>query len=367
MKKKIVLLIGVMLLAACSIKVSGSNDNNQGYTLVTDTPPAPTLAAAANAAPTLEPVAIPADLKVSGISGHLVYVRGVSTLVRLDLSTGQLTKLFSASGNAWITSASVSPDGKLIAMAYSPASADPAQMGYAAIYVMPVDGSAGPKLFLKRTADQESYSNPVWSMDGKYIYYAHEVQDTSTHQKYVTYKYVLERATYPDGQTQPIVDQAFWPRLSPDGSKLAYVSFNPKANANDLYVANLDGSNPKLVLPAGDFFAVDAPLFSPDSKTLLFSAVGQPTVAQLSWFDQLMGVQVAEAHSVPSEWWRVPVAGGKPEQLTNIADTGMYGDFSPDGHYVFFVSANGLSIMGADGSGLRLLSNNATGTVDWSP
>ncbi len=364
MKKKIVLLIGVMLLAACSIKVSGNSDNNQGYILVTNTPPAPTPTSAANVAITLEPISIPADLK---LSGHLVYGRGVSTLVRLDLATGQLTKLFSAGGNAWITGASVSPDDKQIVMAFSPSTTDTAQVGYATLYVLPVDGSAEPKLFLKRLADQESYSTPVWSMDGKYIYYAHEVQDTTSHQKYVTYKYILERATYPDGQTQPIVDQAFWPRLSPDGSKLAYVSFNPQANANDLYISNLDGSNPKLALPAGDFFAVDAPLFSPDSKSLMFSAVGQPTVSQLSWFDQLMDVQVAEAHSVPSEWWRVPVAGGKPEQLTNIADTGMYGDFSLDGRYVVFVSANGLSIMEADGTGLRQLSNNATGTVDWSP
>ena len=90
-------------------------------------------------------------------------------------------------------------------------------------------------------------------------------------------------------------------------------------------------------MPAGTFFAVDAPVFSPDGKTILFSAVGEPQPPKLSWLDQLLGVQVAEAHNVPSDWWRVAANGSKPEQLTHVADTGLYADFAPDGQHVAFV------------------------------
>lgn len=367
MKQKIFWLIGAALLAACSVQVSSSN-NGDSYTLLpmaTAIPTPTSPPAVPIEPPSLPALSLPSSVK---LTGHLVYIQGVRSVVKLDLASGQIVTLFEGKDNAWITGASVSPDGKQVVMAYAPPTSDPAQMGYTALYTLPVDGSAAPKVLLQRGNDQETFFNPVWSMDGKYIYYSHEVQDSTSHQKYVTYKYILERASYPAGKIQQLADEAFWPRVSPDGKQLAYVSFNPSANANDLYIADLDGSHARLVMPAGDFFAVDAPLFSPDGQMIMFSAVGQPQVSQLSWFDQLLGVQVAEAHNVPSEWWRVPTADGKPQQLTNIADTGMYGDFSPDGQHVAFISANGLFVMNPDGTNLtQLAQGGPSGTVDWIP
>ena len=161
---------------------------------------------------------------------------------------------------------------------------------------------------------------------------------------------------------------AFWPRLSPDGSQLVYVSFDPNSNVNDLYVANSDGTHARLVLPSGTFQAVDAPLFSPDGSMIMFSAVARGPTPALSWLDQLLGVQIASAHNIPSDWWRVPVSGGKPEQLTHILDTGMYASFAPDAQHVAFVSASGLYVMEPDGKGLvQLLGFGPIGTVDWLP
>src|SRR5512136_3146888 len=149
---------------------------------------------------------------------------------------------------------------------------------------------------------------------------------------------------------------------------MAYVSFVPSTNSNDVYIADPDGSHAKLVMPAGAFFAVDAPLFSPDGKTIVFSAVGEPQLPQLSWFDQLMGVQIAEAHNVPSDWWRVSVDGGKPERLTQINGTGMYADYAPDGQHIAFASVTGLFVMRTDGSNLIQLGNEGLGgSVSWTP
>jgi Tol biopolymer transport system component len=114
--------------------------------------------------------------------------------------------------------------------------------------------------------------------------------------------------------------------------------------------------------------AVDSPLFSPDGSAIIFSAVGEGPQPSLSWLDQLSGVQVASAHNVPSDWWWVPVTGGTPERLTKIYDTGLYGDFSPDGRYIAYLSVSGLYLMTPDGKEITpLLSLQVIGSLEWIP
>jgi Tol biopolymer transport system component len=173
---------------------------------------------------------------------------------------------------------------------------------------------------------------------------------------------------YPNGQPQRLLDDATWPRLSPDGKKLAYISFNPQTGENNLGIADADGSHPHLVMPAGAFLAVDAPVFSADSQMIMFSAVGGPRLPSLSWLDQLLGVQIAEAHDVASDWWRVSIDGGKPERLTHIGDIGLYADFAPDRQYVAFASLSGIFVMKPDGSNLTQLVRDAIGgSICWTP
>ncbi len=204
-----------------------------------------------------------------------------------------------------------------IVMAYAPPKDPSLQSVNTDLYVMPADGSAPPQALLQRADAKEDFFNPVWSADGHYVYYSHLIPDSTSSRKYTNFKYDLERVAYPNGQPQILIDDAFWPRLSPDGTHLAYVSFVPATNSNDLYLANVDGSNAKLVMPAGSFFAVDAPVFSVDGQMLLFSAVGDAQPPAASWLDQLLGVQVAEAHNVPSDWWRVSIG----RWSTRTADT----------------------------------------------
>ena len=156
---------------------------------------------------------------------------------------------------------------------------------------------------------------------------------------------------------------ASWPRLSYDGAKLAYVN-----NELELIVARPDGSNPKTALSSDVFEAVDAPLFSRDGDLLYFSAVGTAAESTASLWDQLLGVGVASAHGVPSDWWRMPAAGGEPERLTDIEAIGLYGDFSLDGGHLAFISSEGVYLMRPDGSDVRQIREiTAIGTIDWVP
>ena len=362
---KILLAVSFVALAGCSIDLSGPTDKPPTSIDITDTP-APTESPAFVGAP--DRSATPLPWVSSHLSGHLIYLKVPRQIIELDLASGERTVLFDASNNAFVSAAQVSSDGKRIVMAYAPPEDPSVQTVNTDLYVMPADGSTAPQALLKRTSAKEDFFNPVWSPDGKYVYYSHLMPGANDTSKYTNFTYDLERVAFPGGQPQKLIDNAFWPRLSPDGSKLAYVSFISSTNSNDVYIANPDGSQAKLVMPAGAFFAVDAPLFSPDGNTIVFSAVGEPQLPSLSLLDQLMGVQIAEAHNVPSDWWRVSIEGGKPERLTQINGTGMYADYAPDGQHIAFASITGLFVMQPDGSNLiQLINDGLGGTVSWIP
>jgi Tol biopolymer transport system component len=300
----------------------------------------------------------------------LIFVQSPDDLAQLDLRSSQTSLLFHTPHNAWLAAAAVSPDGNQIVLAYAPPLNDPSQQfGYTDLYILPADGSGVPQVLLQRTDPQEGFAFPQWSADGRYIYYAHEIPDTTGRLRYIHYKYTIERVAYPTGRPQKLLENAIWPRLSPDGKKLAYVSFNQQTGENNLYVANVDGTHARPIVPAGTFYAVDAPLFSRDSQVVFFSAVGGPASSQResNQFISTARPNVMK-HSIPSDWWRVDLATGKIKSLTRIGDTGLYGDFSPDGQHIAFVAATGLYLMNPDGSNLTQIMNyGPEGTVSWIP
>ncbi|MCI0393506.1 MAG: hypothetical protein L0332_01300 [Chloroflexi bacterium] len=244
-------------------------------------------------------------------------------------------------------------------------------MGDSGLYVLPTDSTGDSGLLqplLGNTDDpNDAYFAPAWSADGHFLYYARSL--TIATDSGPTYRYDLERLAYPNGQPELILENAVWPDLSPDGSKLSYLSIDPVTYGSNLYLADAGGKNPTPALASGNFLAVDAHFFSPDGSMVIFSAVSDlPPPTGLSWFDRLLGVKVAAAHSLPSDWWRVPTAGGQPERLTHILDTGLYGDYSPDGQHIAFLATSGIYVMNPDGSGLTRVSNAiAFGGMQWIP
>jgi TolB protein len=105
------------------------------------------------------------------------------------------------------------------------------------------------------------------------------------------------------------------PAWSPDGSRLAYVSFDQKkpmvvvqnlAEGTTRIVANFRGNN-------------SAPAWSPDGRALLV-ALSKDGLTQI---------------------YRIPATGGTPQRLTNSADIDTQPCFSPDGQWVAFTSDRG--------------------------
>jgi Tol biopolymer transport system component len=285
-------------------------------------------------------------------------------VMAFDAGSGALTTLFAAPDYSWISDGSLAPDGQHLAMGYIPPPASSQQaFASAGLYVMPLDGAGSPQAILQPTDHNEVYSTPVWSPDGKVIYYSHLVASASD--DYAPH-YTLERVAYPGGQPQVLIKDGLWPSLSTDGSQLAYLALDPAGQATTLSLADADGTHATALLRSDAFPIVDSHFFSPDGQQIIFSAVVDQPTSKRPILEQLLGMGIANAHNVPSDWWRVSISGGQAERLTYITRTGLYGVFAPDGKYIAFVDSTGLYVMAPDGGEiLQVLDMPGSGIMAW--
>jgi Tol biopolymer transport system component len=303
-----------------------------------------------------------------GLPGRLLLIEFAQTgnrLVELNLESGERKTVFQAPENSWLSAAVVSPDNQQILLAYAPPPpGDEIQYGYTELYLMEYSISSQPELLVSRVVREDSYFLPTWTPDGRSIYYT-RLRRIDPSSEVPTYQYDIE-LTNLEGETMTILENALWPQISPDGSRLSYLSANPFTFSNDLYLASPDGASAVPVFPPGANPPIDAHIFSMDGNQLIFSMVNIETAPASSWLEELIGVRTVSAHSVPSDWYMTPVSGGTPQRLTNLNDVNLIGSLSPDGTKLAFISASGLYVMNIDGSGLAQLSSDLlVGTVDW--
>lgn len=362
----------VLGLSGCSINISPPQTaplSSEGA------PTIPISQVPDSATPAAETTTIPITWAGLNLTGRLVYISTasgdnlISKIQVLNLATGEVKTIFTAPNKGWIFYLTISPDAKDLVMSYIPASQANASFPRI-LYIMPLDGSAPPKPLFSPPSPDDRYIQAEWSPDGKYIYYV-QYNATDKPDLWLNPPYHLFRMKYPDGQPEKIADLAFWPRISLDSTKLIYITIDPVAGKNDLYVADMDGSNPQPLTLSGSGVPeiIDAPIFSSDGQTILFSAPPPGQAYQQNWFEKLVGIQVAKAHSVPSDWWSVPATGGVPIQLTNIQTINLFASVSPDKKRIASVSGDGLFVMNLDGSNLmQLISDPGVhGTVSWIP
>lgn len=308
--------------------------------------------------------AVPADASPTGTLIFTQLEASELNLVQYDLAAQTATTLFAIPDRAWLAYAQATADGNQLVLAYAPAPAEgEIQFGYTNLYLLLRQAEAVPRLLEMEAGADETFFDPVWSPDGRFLTYAH-VSPADNSNGYINQ---LERLDNESGAIEIIADDAIWPRLAPDGRKLAYVFVQPNTLDNELIVADADGRNPLSLLPPGMFEAVDVPFFSPDGTMVYFSGA-TPSASQLPWWNRLLGVKTAAAHNLPSDWWRVPVTGGEPESIADIDDVGLHGAFSPDGRYIAYISSTGLYVMNPDGTNRQqLLETTALNGLSWVP
>jgi Tol biopolymer transport system component len=285
----------VLMLCACAVNIS-------------EAPPITPLSSAASPTlsseqsrignPLLPTTTIPVTWSNLNLSGKLVYISShpasdnnpILSIQALDLRTGVITTIFEGPEISWIYYVSISPDEKQLVMSYS----SPPQnqsISSALLYVMPLDGSTQPQLLVLPPTIYDQYIQAEWSPDGQYIYYVHNnYENQPAGQHYPLYE--IFRMAYPDGQPEKVAEQAFWPRLSADDLHLVYISMDPNAGTNKVFLANANGSNSQEVSLSGAWTPdiIDAPIFSPDGQTMIFSAPIPPQSSARSWIEKLLGI-----------------------------------------------------------------------------
>jgi Tol biopolymer transport system component len=362
------ILIFAFAISGCSIEVQES-------TLVTPSSPvesAPT--AISSQSNIVTSTQIPITWAHLNLSGRLVYINGalVDNAIRfqiqvLNLVTGEVTTIFNAPKDWLIDYLAVSPDHTQAIMSFGDSSAGQD------LYIMPLDGSQPPRLLFTPPTKEDDYTEVEWSPDGKYIYFTHVNPHIPLELGQVYPLYEIYRMAFPDGQPDKLVEKAYWPRLSADSSQLAYVSVDLFSLWNKLYVADADGSNAQEVVLTSPLppDIKDAPIFSPDGQSILFSAPVPVLSYRPNWIDKLLEVRIAKAHSnVTSDWWSVPVTGGAITQLTNIQSSDLFASYAPDNRHIASHSSDGIFVMNPDGSEITILIPNPQavhGTVRWIP
>jgi WD40-like Beta Propeller Repeat len=358
----------VLIVCSCSIEVNQTAESTPSPSIETTR-----AASSTSLLPSTHVTITWTDLN---LAGKLIYLSSsmennhlIASIQMLDLVTGEIYTIFSAPPGAWIYYATISPDAKQLVLSYAPPS-QPGSTSNRALYILPLDASPSPQPLFAPLSPHDHYVQAEWSPDGKYIYYAH-YNDNDKPDAQLNPPYDMFRMSYLDGQTVKIADHAFWPRVSSDSTKLVFVSLDPVSGRNGLCVANVDGTDPQninLSGPEGPEI-IDAPIFSPDRQSLLFSAPHHTQGYNPNWFEIMMGIEIANAHSVPSDWWSVPINGGVPTQLTNIQTINLFASLSPDNKHIASVSGEGLFVMNLDGSNLtRLISDSGVhDTVSWIP
>ena len=370
-------LILALVLSSCSIQVEQPTVVTPASTLESIPP---TLASEESSPQTniVTTTQIPVTWSDLNLTGRLVYINGTVVdnvfslqIQVLNLVTGEITTIFDAPKYSWIYYVTVSPDNTQVLMSYSPPPGDnPVDQD---LYIMPLDGSQAPKLLFTPPAKEDDYVEVEFSPDSKYVYFTHVNYQIPPEPNQIYPLYEIYRMAFPEGQPELVAAKAYWPRLSSDSSHIAYISVDLFSRENKLYIADSNGENAHEVVLKGQQLPdiKDAPIFSPDGQSLLFSAPVPVQSYQPNWLDKLMGVRIAKAHSnIPSDWWSVPVDGGDITQLTNIQSAGLFASFAPDGKHIASYSLNGIFVMKPDGSELTMLIPNPQslpGTVTWIP
>jgi len=305
---------------------------------------------------------------LDGRATFLSFFGGKQAVMDFDFGSGTLEAIYFAPDSSILNNASLNPNLQDFVLAYAPPPSEGSpQYGYSDLYrISP--GESEPGLLLERPNEKDYLYGSFYGPKGEYVYFNYWFDDQNVA---LLIRNQIRRLNIGSGQVETLVEDGNWPRVSPDGTMLAFLTLNPNPNPDEpdtLMVANSDGSNPRSVVDPDAFPTVDAPFFSPDNAYLYFSAVSETTPA-LSWLDRLFGVRMASAHNVPSDWWRVDLATGDVEQITEILETALYGAFSPDGQHIGFICSTGLYVMNPDGSDLVKVigSPNFYGTLEWAP
>ncbi len=287
----------------------------------------------------------------SGPSGKILLVSNDETaghgLVEYDVVTGGRQTIFAAPDFTQVHQVVADSETEIVLTYTPPPTVDTGFFDRSGLYDLnlarePVE----PVPILEGELSQEFYLQHAGSGDGRWLFFTHfEPKFTGGITEFAMTVKRLDRSSR---EILTIASDGNWPTVAPDSQRIAYVLIDPATQERALVTADLNGTDVMTLVPFGRFFDVDLPMYSPDGDWIYFTVAEEQQVR--SFWDVILGVRVAEAHSnLPSLWWRVATGGGEPEMVSGDRIVITAGSFSPDGAYIAYASDSGLHIMTAEG------------------
>src|SRR5512143_176489 len=184
---------------------------------------------------------------------------GLSELWTIDVATGQKQKLFA--GDA--VQPSWSPHGDRIAFW-----AIPRTTAERDLWTIPSKGGTPVAV----TQDAAVDWNPIWSADGKFLYFASDRGGSMNLWRIA----IDEKTGHPGGAPQALTTPSLWSgqlTISRDGRKVAYLALNELASIEKIPfdASGRTGSPVPLLRQSGSLFS---PNISPDGEWIVFRSVG---------------------------------------------------------------------------------------------
>ena len=278
---------------------------------------------------------------------QVVYVNpAVSTpgshLWLVDTRSGALRQLTSTYVNEGFPA--VAPDGKRVAFTSESTDFD--------LIFAPLDGSA-PEILLSSTRNE---FDPAWSPAAPQYAYVTDgsgaleirLRDEAGNWE----RTLVADADFTDGRTIAFGSLAF----SPDGQRLVYQRLS--AMGYRIWISPLGGG--RAVLLTDDSRYQDAPTWSPDGTWIAF-VLGQRVPAGPG-----RGTVGAEPDSRGLYKARVGASNASPVQLAPGAEGFSRPQWSPDARWVLMQTDEGLTLVAADGSQRRTISDTFWLSYGWT-
>ena len=290
----------------------------------------------------------------------------------LDLATKARKQLTKVPGGALARDPAWSPDGQRLLYAYSPPLPNVRGPGgllplpVTDLYAMAPDGS-DQKPQLEHDVPGSGYESPAWAPDGKTVYVTYTALFMENN---VVKDQIVEVARVPlaGGPRQTLAPNAMWPTVSLDGKRLAYVTTG--LDGQGLVVSDADGKNAKTLLPAGKLDGLTTPRLSPDGTLIAFSAVAPmapvSTVTPFPGRTSFLEPRTALAHGLPMDVFVIGSDGNGLRRLTQLGEDNPAPAWSPDGKRIAILAGGGIYVMNADGSGFTNIDQRGGhGQIDW--